>query len=243
MLATHMQGAPGRSNRTPSVPLVALLILLLLGAGAVGSAAAGAIGVDTGGDAQQLPASGGVGDVAGPAAQTDNGTGADGGSQLRICDRNSSTFVSVFNEQINDVPGIVRNRVRDSNVHLQVFGTTGGNYTVVTDDQSQVVSYSEGEPGTASVKVETDCETFRAITDSGNPEATFQTAYANDEIRFIGLTVLNKVFFGAAAVASDPISLAVVLFFLALSIVGIYVFYRRLSIHYRGGESAIDPEE
>ncbi len=239
----HMQRNPGGSNRTPSIPLVALLVFLSLGAGAVGSAAAGTIGVDAGGGAQHLPAAGAVEGAPGPVAQTDNGTGADGGSQLRICDRNPSTFVGVFNDQINDVPGLVRNRVRNSNVHLQVFGTTGGNYTAVTDEQSQVVSYSEGEPGSASVRVETDCETFRAITDSDEPRDRFRTAYDDNEIRFVGLTVLNTVFFGAAAVASDPISLAVVLFFLAVLTVGVYVLYRRLSIHYRGDESAVDPEE
>ncbi|MEF8783313.1 MAG: hypothetical protein V5A39_02200 [Haloarculaceae archaeon] len=222
-------GHPGRlAVRHISRLLVALLLTLSLAAGAVGGAA------DAGPDGHLAS----VGDDTGPAPQT-----AGNGSQLVVCDRNASTFVGTLNNQIDSVPATVRNRVRDSNIHLQVFGNGGGNYTMVADEQSRVVSYSEGKPESASLRVETNCETFRAITDSEEPVSTYRTAYDNDEIRFIGLGIVNRMFFAAAATLTDPISLAAVLFLLLLVLVALYVLYRRFSIHYRGGGPPVEPEE
>lgn len=220
---------PGRTavRHCSRLFVVALLVISLV-AGVAGSAATG----DAGPDGHNAP-----GD-AGPVAQTD-----DPGSQLGICDRNASTFVGIFNNQIDSVPDTVRNRVRDSNVHLQVFGDEGGNYTMVTDEQSRVVSASEGKPASASLRVETNCPTFRAISDAENPTSRYQTAYENDEIRFIGLGLFNRVFFGAIATLTDPISLAAVLFLFVLLLVVLYILYRRFSIYYRGGEPAVEPDE
>lgn len=219
---------PGRTavRHCSRLFVVALLVISLV-AGVAGGAAG-----DAGPDGHNAPGE------TGQVAQTD-----DPGSQLGVCGRNASTFVGIFNNQIDSVPDTVKNRVRDSNVHLQVFGDEGGNYTMVTDGQSRVISSSEGEPASASLRVETNCRTFRAISDAEDPTSRYQTAYENDEIRFIGLGLFNRVFFGAIATLTDPISLAAVLFLFVLLLVALYILYRRFSIYYRGGEPAVEPDE
>ena len=91
-----------------------------------------------------------AGTVAGgvPAAQDD---GAGGG--LVICDRDAAEFVGAFNDGTEDVPAFFRGRISDSTVHLNVEGDGGGDYTMVTDEDSQVTDYSEGEPASATVRV------------------------------------------------------------------------------------------
>lgn len=163
-------------------------------------------------------------------------------AQVTGCDRNAGTFVRLFNAQIDVVPGFVRDRVRDSNVHLQLDGDQGGDYTLVTNESSQVVSYREGVPASASLLVVTDCETFRNITDAQDPGSAFRTAYDNDEIRFIGIGAINWLMFTALDLVTDPMSLAIVLLFIALLIVLVYVAYRRISSHYRGSEEIEPPE-
>jgi hypothetical protein len=224
-------GHPGRlAVRHISRLLVAVLLVLSLVAGGVGGTTTG----DAGPDGHLAT----VGDGHGPVAQADENS-----SQVVACNRNASSFVGLFNNQVDRVPGTVKNRVRNSNVHLRVFGDEGGNYTLVADEESRIISYSEGKPESASLRVETNCETFRTITDAENPSSRYQTAYDNDEIRFIGIGIVNRVFFGAVATLTDPVSLAAVLFLFILLLVALYILYRRFSIYYRGGEPAVEPDE
>jgi hypothetical protein len=177
----------------------------------------------------------------GHPAQTDDGS-ADGDG-LVICERDAATFVGVFNRQIDEVPGLLKGRVRDTDVHLRVDGEGGGDYTMVTDEDSQVTDYSEGEPASATVRVVTDCDTFRNITDAEDPGAQFRSAYANDRVRFVGLTAPNWVVFQTIETITDPISLAIVLLLFLLGLLVLYLVYRRLAIHYRDEEPEMVPED
>lgn len=224
--------ATDRRLRRRSVLVAMLAVLAVVAAGAVAGATPGP------GDAGR-PATD-VGGAGGPVAQTDEGAGGNQ-SRLDICDRNASTFVGAFNSEIEDVPGLVKGRIRDTDVYLDVEGAAGGDYGLETNADSQVTGYSEGKPESATVRVVTDCRTFRNITDAGDPGQQFRTAYNNDRIRFIGLTVTNWLFFGAAATVTDPLSLAVVLLLFAVALVLVYVAYRRVTLHYRGGGSEAVP--
>jgi len=178
-------------------------------------------------------ASAGAGTV--PVAQQGDDSGA--GESLVICDRESSQFVGALNSGIDSVPDFVRSRLSDSNVHLAVDGDGGGDYTMVTDSDSRVTDTSEGEPSSPSVRVITDCRTFRNITDASDPGSRFQTAYDNDRVRFVGVGAVNWLVFKGIETATDPLSLAVVLFLFLLLLVLAYLVVRRLTSYYREEEA------
>ncbi|MEF8851052.1 MAG: hypothetical protein V5A28_01350 [Haloarculaceae archaeon] len=164
---------------------------------------------------------------AAPVAQQDD--------PLTVCDRNVTGFTDAFNSGSEQVPAFVRARISDSDVHLAVEGEGGGDFTLVTDDDSRIVSSSAGEPASPSVRVITDCETFRNITDAANPGSQFRTAYANDRVRFVGVDAVNWLFFTTLETVTDPISLAVVLFLFLVLLVVAYIVVRRATSVVRGG--------
>jgi hypothetical protein len=184
-----------------------------------------------------------AGTVAGgvPAAQ-DGGAG--GG--LVICDREASEFVGAFNDGTEDVPAFFRGRISDSTVHLNVEGDGGGDYTMVTDEESQVTDTSAGEPDSPSVRVVTDCRTFRNITDASDPGERFRTAYENDRVEIVGVGATDWVTFRLAETATNPAELVllllVLLALLLLALIVAYVFARRLGAYYRGDEDDEDDE-
>ena len=212
-------------GRRVATLLVAAVVLLSTTVGAVGATAGvGAVG-----------ATAGVGAV--PLAQQGPDSGS-GGDSTTICDRESSQFVSAFNSGLDSVPAFVRARLSDSDVHLAVDGEGGGDYTMVTDSETQVTDTSEGEPSSPSVRVVTDCETFRNITDASDPGSRFQTAYDNDRIRFVGVGAVNWLFFAGIETVTDPLSLAVVLFLFLVLLVLAYLVVRRVTSYYREEEAS-----
>lgn len=182
-------------------------------------------------DGGQTPLANGQSAVdAGPLAQQDGGD-----DPLTVCDRNVVGFTDAFNSGSEQVPAFVRARISDSDVHLAVEGDGGGDFTLVADDDSQITASSAGEPASPSVRVITDCETFRNITDAADPGAQFRTAYANDRIRFVGVGAANWLFFTTLETVTDPISLGVVLFLFLVLLVVAYVVVRRATSVVRGG--------
>jgi len=207
--------------------LVVAVAVLVSTTGAVGATA----GADATADASTTADIGTV-----PVAQQGNGSGS-GGDSLTICDRESSAFVSAFNSGLDSVPGFVKSRLSDSDVHLAIDGDGGGDYTMETDSETQVTDASEGEPSSPSVRVITDCETFRNITDASDPGSRFQTAYDNDRIRFVGVGAVDWLFFAGIETATDPLSLAVVLFLFLILLVVAYLVVRRVTSYYREEEA------
>ena len=217
-------GDPVGSVRLRRWSLVALAVVVLWSAVAPAGAAVPARDAPA-------PAAGaalGVDDVgAGPIAQQDSPA---------VCDRNVANFTNAFNSGIEQVPAFVRARTSDSTVHLAVEGSNGGDFTLVTNDESQVTDSSAGEPDSPSVRVVVeDCRAFRNITDSRTPGDQFRTEYANDRIRFVGVGTVNWLFFTAIETATDPISLAVVLFLFLVLLVVAYMIVRRATSVVRGG--------
>jgi hypothetical protein len=220
---------PGRERAT-LVAAVAVLVSTTAGiVGATAGVAAGTApaGADTA-DRQAAPGTT-------PLAQQGNDSGTE--ESLVICERESSQFVDALNSGIDSVPGFVRSRLSDSDVHLLVESEGGGDYTMVTDDDSRVTDTSEGEPSSPSVRVVTDCRTFRNITDASDPGSRFQTAYDNDRVRFVGVGAVNWLVFAGAETATDPLSLTVVLFFFLVLLVIAYLVVRRLTSYYREEEA------
>jgi len=174
---------------------------------------------------------------AGPFAGQDGG----GGDGLVICDRDAVEFVDAFNGGTEEVPAFFRGRISDSAVHLAVEGDGGGDYTMVTDEESRVTDTSEGEPDSPSVRVVTDCGTFRNITDASDPGERFRTAYENDRIDIVGVGATDRVVFRLAETATNPAELVVLLLvllaLLLLALIVAYVFARRLGAYYRGDDA------
>lgn len=225
---TTDRSSPDRSGgyralgRQGATLLVVVAVLVSTSAAVAGATSGVAAGTGTGG----------VGAV--PVAQQgDDG----GGESLVICDRESSQFVGALNSGIDSVPGFVRSRLSDSDVHLAIEGDDGGDYTMVTDSESRVTDTSEGEPSSPSVRVVTDCRTFRNITDASDPGSRFQTAYNNDRVRFVGVGAVNWLVFKGIETATDPLSLAVVLFLFLILLVLAYLVVRRLTSYYREEEA------
>lgn len=230
-----------------SASLVVAAVLLSLTAGAIGGVDAGtASGTD-----RTAVVTTGVLD--GPGVPPGEGGVLPSESQKRqralqdsavdICGRDASTFVGVYNSQVESVPGLVADRVRDSNVHLQVEGDANRDYAMVTDEDAQVVEYSEGKPEEASLRVETDCATFQEITDSERPSETFRAAYADGRIKLVGLGPVNYVFFEGLDKVTDPIAWAVLLGLFLLVLLVLYIFYRRLTLYYREGDDDAEQAE
>lgn len=216
MLASGAGRRPIRRAATFALAVVALLTMVAAGT------AAGGVATDHA--------------VAGPFAGQDDGAG--GG--LVICDRDAAEFVGAFNDGTEDVPAFFRGRISDSTVHLNVEGDGGGDYTMVTDEESQVTDTSEGEPDSPSVRVVTDCRTFRNITDASDPGERFRTAYENDRVDIVGVGATDWVTFRLAETATNPAELVVLLLVLLalflLALVVAYVLARRLAAHYRGDD-------
>lgn len=227
----------GRSTVRPSVVLVVAAVFVSLTAGAVAGAAVGTSGgagaPGTGaGTVASAPAAGSAGAQT-PVHRVGVQYRQASGGDVSICERDAERFIDVYNSQIDSVPGLVSNRVRDSNVHLQVDDDADRNYTMVTDEEGRVTDHSVGKPESASLRVETDCATFQEITDSDRPRETFRRAYAEDRIRFIGLGTVNAVFFEGLDRLTDPIAWGVLLILFILFLVVLYLFYRRLVLYYR----------
>lgn len=229
-----------RVRRATALTLAVVAVLTTVAAGT----AAGGVPAEraaTGPAGVTEPAGGHPG-VAGPFASQDGGTGVGGG--LVICDREAGEFVGAFNDGTESVPAFLRGRISDSEVHLNVEGDGGGNYTMVTDEDSQVTDTSEGEPGSPSVRVITDCRTFRNITDATDPGERFRTAYENDRVEIVGVGATDWVAFTLADAATEPAELVVLLLVLLalvlLALVVAYVFARRLGAYYRGDDEDED---
>jgi hypothetical protein len=243
----QLRSGVGESTIRSSVVLVVVAVFVSLTAGAVAGAAVGTSG-DTGapgagaGTVASAPVAGSAGAptpgyrVGVQYRQAGDGDGQSGDSSVSICERVAQRFVSVYNSQTDSVPGLVSNRVEDSNVHLQVDNDSDRNYTMVTNEEGQVTEYSVGKPESASLRVETDCATFQEITDSERPTETFRVAYAEDRIRFIGLGTVNSVFFAGLDRLTDPIAWGVLLVLFVLVLVVLYLFYRRLTLYYRNDD-------
>jgi len=239
----------GRPTVRSSVVLVVAAVFVSLTAGAVAGAAVGTSGgagaPGTGaGTVASAPAAGSAGAQT-PGHRVGVQYRQAGDSDVSICERDSERFIGVYNSQTDSVPGLVSNRVRDSNVHLQVDDDADRNYTMVTDEEGRVTEHSVGKPESASLRVETDCATFQEITDSDRPRETFRRAYAEDRIRFIGLGTVNAVFFEGLDRLTDPIAWGVLLILFILFVVVLYLFYRRLVFYYRDDddEDGDEPDE
>lgn len=186
--------------------------------------------------------------VAALATVPATGGAADAADGPAICEREADALVATYNENINDVPGLVRGRVSNTVVHGVVNGPAGGDYTFETDSKGRVESYSEGKPGDATMRVVTDCESFRSMTDTEDTVDAFWREYRSDDVNFVGVgpvrglivdgievvvslgDTLNGVlplgFYESTAIAGGVLLLIA----LAVLLLIVYVVYRRLTM-------------
>lgn len=211
-------------SRAPATLLVCLLVAASLATGLAGTA---------------LGASATAGTAAatsGPASQQY----VDGDQHLRqdsnessvsACGRSVTTMLKTYTGQVESLPKSLTGMVRDTEIHMRVTGDGGGDYTLTTNSDGEVVKHARGKPSDASLLIEMSCETFGNITDSQDPSVAFRKAYKRGEIKIVGLGAVNWAIIEAAKVVSDPVSLVVVL--ATILLVAGYVVYRRSSLYYR----------
>lgn len=173
---------------------------------------------------------------------------AGGGNDPALCGQSADPLVGTYNENVDDVPGVVRDRVRDTRIHGVVNGPGGGEYTFVTGPDGRIETYSEGAPDDATLRMITDCESLGAIVGADAPADAFRREYRNDEIRFVGVGPVNRAlvtWLDLAVTGGEVISrltplgiqtgVTVAALLFPLAIVGVllvlgYVGYRRFSI-------------
>lgn len=110
-----------------------------------------------------------------------------------VCGQNADALVEKYNDNIGDVPSLVKDRVSNSEVHGKVNGPGGGHYTFVTDSQGRVQSYSEGKPASPKLHVVTDCESFASMATADDPSAAFWREYRAGDVDFVGTGIVGSI--------------------------------------------------
>jgi hypothetical protein len=126
-----------------------------------------------------------VGLAAGPAAVVaqEDERSADAGS-----------VASAYNENVDELPGVIKNRAADERVELNVERSDGGTatYTAITDDDARITELREGSHD-PTLRVTTDEATIREIANAENTAGAAAEAYRSDDIRIEGVGVVNSV--------------------------------------------------
>ena len=124
-----------------------------------------------------------VGLAAGPVAAAGQTSEAD-----------AEEVVEFYNQNVDEVPDVVRDRFADERVTLTVErdGQADEVYTAVTDDDARVVSLEEGSSD-PTMRVTTDEETIRDIAESNDSASAAIDAYRSDRVDVEGVGVTNTV--------------------------------------------------
>lgn len=108
--------------------------------------------------------------------------------------------VSVYNDEVDDAPDFLRNRLADERIELRVgdgatmaTSETGESYALRTDGDGYIAeSDGDGQDDT-TIRVLTSEETVDAIVASDEPGATFLEAYDGDAIEIEGVGLFNSL--------------------------------------------------
>lgn len=102
--------------------------------------------------------------------------------------------VEFYNQNVDQVPDVVRDRFADERVSLTVErdGQSDEVYTAVTDDEGQVVSFEEGTHD-PTMRVTTDEATVRDVARSENPQSAAMDAYRSERVDVEGVGITNTV--------------------------------------------------
>lgn len=124
-----------------------------------------------------------VGLAAGPVAAAGQASQAD-----------TEDVVEVYNQNVDEAPDVIRDRFADERVVLTVerAGEEDEVYTAVTDDEARIESLEEGAHD-PTMRVTTDEQTMRDISESEDTVGTAVEAYRSDRVDVEGVGVTNTV--------------------------------------------------
>jgi hypothetical protein len=110
-------------------------------------------------------------------------------------------LVDVYNENLDQVPGLVKGQLSDQRIDVQVDAADGERrFAVSTDADGRITQLEEAVAEDPTVRVETDESTACDIITSDDPAATFNQAYEDGSIEVTGVGVTNRVKIGAVKV-------------------------------------------
>lgn len=114
--------------------------------------------------------------------------------QPAAVDQDTEQVIEAYNENVDEVPTVIRNRFADERVAitLEREGAENLQYTAVTNADAEVTSVEEGvvDP---TVKVTTDEETVREVANSEHPGDAGVEAYESEDVQVEGVGVTNTV--------------------------------------------------
>ncbi|PSQ17563.1 hypothetical protein BRD00_07640 [Halobacteriales archaeon QS_8_69_26] len=168
---------PDDRERGAGVLAGVLVFVVLVGSGAGVVAAGVTEGKAPARDAPRAGTAGGAAQAASPD----------------ICGQSPAGLVESYNDNIEDVPSLVRDQVSNSRIHLKVNGEAGGDYAVDTDSRGRIESYAEGEPESPKLRVVTDCESFTSMVEADDPSEAFWREYRSGDIDFVGVGLVQGI--------------------------------------------------
>ncbi|MFQ3319160.1 MAG: hypothetical protein ACI8UR_000552 [Natronomonas sp.] len=120
----------------------------------------------------------------------------------QTADQDAETVAETYNDNIDQVPDVIKNRFADERVEISVEASDGTaqTYTAVTDEQARIQELKEGSDD-PTIHVSTDEETINEVANADDPKAAGLEAYNSDEVTVEGVGFTNKVKVGAAKVS------------------------------------------
>jgi hypothetical protein len=109
---------------------------------------------------------------------------------------------AAYNENVDSLPGVIKNRAANERVALNIETSNGGTatYTAITDGDARVTEFREGTHD-PTLRVSTDEATIREIANAENTGAAAAEAYESGDIRIEGVGAVNTVMVEAVKVA------------------------------------------
>lgn len=107
-------------------------------------------------------------------------------------------LVDVYNENLDQVPGLVRGQLSDQRIDVRIDAADGEQrFAVSTDADGRITQLNEAVAEDPTVRVETDESTTCDVITSDDPAATFNQAYEDGSIEVTGVGITNQVKIGA----------------------------------------------
>lgn len=103
-------------------------------------------------------------------------------------------IATAYNENIDEVPDVIKNRAADERVELNVQTSDGETvtYTAVTDEDARITEIREGSHD-PTIRVTTDEATIREIANAEDTGATASEAYDSGDVQIEGVGLSNSV--------------------------------------------------
>lgn len=130
--------------------------------------------------------------AAGGALAQDGETGESG--------RNVDTLVGIYNANVDEAPGIARDRFADETFELRVGSgdtvatkTSGEVYRFETNADGEIVAHGQDVDSEPSIRVRTSESTFDAIVNAEDPAEEFDAQYEAGNIEIAGLSLTKAL--------------------------------------------------